>query len=81
MMYCPDATRATMKQESNYLQFLEEAASWKIDGGNLVIMDGSGQDILVISPGIADAPARGNLSSSPGGPAVLQGMTAPHLVH
>jgi len=81
MMYCPDATRATMKQESNYLQFLEEAASWKIDGANLVIMDGSGQDILVFSPGIADAPARGNLSSSPGGPAVLQGMTAPHLVH
>ena len=57
-MYCFDASRTIMKQESTYLQLLGEAASWKISGGNLVISDASGQEILVFSPGIADASDR-----------------------
>ena len=54
LMYCDDTPRGVMKQESTYLQCLEEAASWKIRGEELVIADESGGEILVFSPGIAD---------------------------
>lgn len=53
-MYCYDTARAIMKQESTYLQLLETAASWKIRNGDLVILDSSGREVLVFSPGIAD---------------------------
>lgn len=56
MMYCNDITKGIMKQESTYLQLLEDAASWEIRGENLVILDESGRVALVFSPGIADEP-------------------------
>lgn len=52
-MYCmsPDGI---MEQESTYLGLLGEASSWMIRDGKLVILDASGQEILVFSAGVAD---------------------------
>ncbi|MCU0631887.1 MAG: META domain-containing protein [Methanolinea sp.] len=54
-MYCVDLPEGMMEQESIYLQLLEKAGSWKVRGGDLVISDASGCEILVFSPGTADA--------------------------
>lgn len=54
LMYCVDTPRGIMKQESTYLQYLNEAASWTIRGEDLVISDKFGRELLVFSPGIAD---------------------------
>jgi len=54
LMYCADTPRGVMKQESTYLQYLDDAASWTIRGENLVISDKFGRELLVYSQGIAD---------------------------
>lgn len=48
-MYC-ESPVGTMEQEAAYFSLLAGAARWSIDGGDLVIRDASGRDILVFSP-------------------------------
>jgi heat shock protein HslJ len=51
-MYC-NSPEGVMEQEALYLSLLSKAASYSTDDGRLVIRDGSGESILVFTPGLA----------------------------
>jgi heat shock protein HslJ len=55
-MYC-SSPEGVMEQEHEYLALLPKAAAYAMNGGNLVIWDASGREILVYTTAVSDEPA------------------------